>query len=96
MDILTDDPYASWANAGMCRDIATRARAPLGRLAPVLPVPAGGLQVEGVPAALEFYGDDVMLLIGGSLLVEPDRVGERAARFVAAVRAASVAPEPAR
>ena len=80
----------------VCRDIATRARAPLGRLAPVLPVPAGGLQVEGVPAALEFYGDDVMLLIGGSLLVEPDRVGERAARFVAAVRAASVAPEPAR
>ena len=79
-----------------CRDIAARACAPLGRLAPVLPVPAGGLQVEGVPAALEFYGDDVMLLIGGSLLVEPDRVGERAARFVAAVRAASAVPEPAR
>lgn len=76
-----------------CREIAARARAPLGAFTPMLPVPAGGLQVEGVAAALEFYGDDVMLLIGGSLLIEPERVRERAARFVAAVRDASVAPE---
>lgn len=75
-----------------CREIAARARAPLGTLAPALPVPAGGLHVEGVAAALAFYGDDVMLLIGGSLLAEPDRVGERAARFVAAVRGAAAMP----
>ncbi|MFO1314329.1 MAG: RuBisCO large subunit C-terminal-like domain-containing protein [Burkholderiales bacterium] len=74
-----------------CREIAARARAPFHALAPTLPVPAGGLQVEGVASALAFYGHDVMLLIGGSLLIEPDGVRERAARFVAAVRDASAA-----
>jgi ribulose-bisphosphate carboxylase large chain len=34
---------------------------------------------------LDFYGDDVMLLIGGALLEAPDRLVETTAAFVAEV-----------
>jgi ribulose-bisphosphate carboxylase large chain len=45
-------------------------------------VPAGGMTLARVPEMLDFYGPDVMLLIGGSLLAG----GERAAGdFTAAV-----------
>lgn len=74
----------------VCGDIVARCAAPLGHAAPVLPVPAGGVQLDGVDEALAFYGSDVMVLIGGSLLVERDGVRERAERFVAAVRNAPV------
>jgi ribulose-bisphosphate carboxylase large chain len=69
-----------------CRDIVARGHAPLGPHLATMPVPAGGLQLDGIEAALAFYGNDVMLLMGGSLLIEPDEVGPRAERFVAAVR----------
>ena len=48
----------------------------------MLPVPAGGLAVERVPEVVGFYGRDVMLLIGGSLLAAGDRLFERARAFV--------------
>jgi ribulose-bisphosphate carboxylase large chain len=72
-----------------CREIAARTHAPLGAHLATLPVPAGGLQLDGIDAALSFYGSDVMLLMGGSLLIEPDEVGRRAERFVAAVRSSN-------
>ncbi|MHB8312232.1 MAG: RuBisCO large subunit C-terminal-like domain-containing protein [Candidatus Dormibacteria bacterium] len=50
-----------------CRSIAARASAPLGRVAPLLPMPGGGLTVERVPEMVHFYGADVVLLIGGDL-----------------------------
>ena len=42
-----------------------------------------------MPAVLDFYGADTVLLIGGSLLDTPDEVGllSRGRRFVAAVHA---------
>ena len=77
--------------ASACRELAERARAPLGSFAPALPVPAGGLQLDTLDDVIAFYGRDVMLLIGGSLLLDEKRIGERAARFAAAVGAAAPA-----
>jgi ribulose-bisphosphate carboxylase large chain len=51
------------------------------------PVPAGGMSLERVSEILDFYGMDVMLLIGGSLLSTRERITEETARYVEAVRA---------
>jgi ribulose-bisphosphate carboxylase large chain len=51
-----------------------------------MPVPAGGMTLERVPEMLDFYGADVMLLIGGSLLSAGERVATEAAAFVDQVR----------
>jgi ribulose-bisphosphate carboxylase large chain len=69
----------------VCADIAHNARAPWAKVRPALPVPGGGLVVERSREVLRFYGPDVMLLIGGSLLAAGDRLLERAQAFVAAV-----------
>lgn len=68
-----------------CAAIAEAARAPWGHLAPCLPVPAGGMTTDRVGELLDFYGNDVMLLIGGSLLAAGDRLEQEAHRFVATV-----------
>lgn len=68
-----------------CAELARAARAPWEGVRRALPVPAGGMPVERVAEMLEFYGEDVMLLIGGSLLLAGDAVLERSRSFVAAV-----------
>jgi ribulose-bisphosphate carboxylase large chain len=65
-----------------CAAIAAGNRSPWGRLHPALPVPAGGMRLERVEEILEFYGPDTMLLIGGNLLIDHDRVLERTRQFV--------------
>lgn len=69
-----------------CGDIARNALAPWTHLRPALPVPGGGMSVERAREIVAFYGADVMLLIGGSLLGTHEHVQERARMFVAAVR----------
>ena len=75
-------------SASTCRAIADAARAPWHGLAPMLPVPAGGMTVGRVPQMREDFGEDTMLLIGGSLLVAREALAERAREFVAAVEKA--------
>ena len=70
-----------------CRAIAARAREPRAGLRPSVPVPAGGMSRERVPEMLEFYGPDIMLLIGGGLLEARERLTEATAAFVAEVQA---------
>jgi ribulose-bisphosphate carboxylase large chain len=69
-----------------CRDLAEAARAPWGGVTPSVPVPAGGMTVERVPELLDFYGPEVMLLIGGGLLAARERLTEATASFVNQVR----------
>jgi len=69
-----------------CHDIAKAARAPWSHLRPILPVPAGGLTVERVPEVTRFYGNDVMLLIGGALLAAGERLPARTREFTDLVR----------
>ncbi len=68
-----------------CLAIAAAARAPWGGLAPILPVPAGGMTVERVPEMASGYGADTMLLIGGALLAAGEALPARSRDFVAAV-----------
>lgn len=68
-----------------CQAIASNLRAQCHGLQPALPVPAGGMSVDRVPELIAEYGRDVMLLIGGSLLMARERLAERSREFVAAV-----------
>lgn len=69
-----------------CEAIARTARAPWHRLAPTLPVPAGGIDAALVSKVHAVYGDDVMLLVGGSLLAGGDALDQRCRSFVAAAK----------
>ena len=74
-----------------CHALADAARSPWASLKACVPVPAGGMTPERVPEMLQFYGRDVMLLIGGGLLAAGPRMTEEAAKFQNAVASAMVA-----
>ena len=77
-----------------CADLTGRLRAPLGGLRRALPVPAGGMSLARIHEMVEFYGIDVMLLVGGTLYRAGHGLGDRAREFVARVHEAAV-PVPA-
>jgi ribulose-bisphosphate carboxylase large chain len=64
-----------------CRAIADQSRKPVNGIAACVPVPAGGMTTDRVPEMLDFYGPDVMLLIGGGLLAARERLTEATAAF---------------
>jgi ribulose-bisphosphate carboxylase large chain len=68
-----------------CRALARAARDARDGLRPCVPVPAGGMTLDRVPEMLDFYGRDVMLLIGGALLEAREHLAEATAAFVACV-----------
>jgi ribulose-bisphosphate carboxylase large chain len=70
----------------LCHALATTLRAPWLGLAASAPVPAGGMHPERVEELVDFYGRDVMLLIGGALL-EAEDVAAAARSFVDRVAA---------
>jgi len=70
----------------LCRELASAALAEWHGLKPAVPVPAGGMSRERVPEMLDFYGSEVMLLIGGALLDARERLTQETAAFVAEVK----------
>jgi ribulose-bisphosphate carboxylase large chain len=68
-----------------CRSLADLALAPNPHLRTSVPTPAGGMELARVPELLDFFGPDVMLLIGGSLLLAGARIPEEGAAFHRAV-----------
>ncbi len=68
-----------------CRKLAANATGPSPHLRAAVPVPAGGMTTERVPEILDFFGTDVMLLLGGSLLEARERITEATAAFTQAV-----------
>lgn len=68
-------------SAATCAGIAAAARAPLAGHLPAAPIPAGGMTLDRLDEILTFYGPDMMLLIGGSLLASGARLTEESARF---------------
>jgi ribulose-bisphosphate carboxylase large chain len=68
-----------------CRALAETARGDWHALKPALPVPAGGMTTDRVAEMLEFYGPDIMLLIGGALLSARERLTQETRAFVEAV-----------
>jgi ribulose-bisphosphate carboxylase large chain len=55
-------------------------------LTPCVPVPAGGMTRDRVAEMLDFYGTDIMLLIGGALLEAGAELEAATAAFVAEVQ----------
>jgi ribulose-bisphosphate carboxylase large chain len=72
-------------SAETCDALARAARQEWHGLRPGMPVPAGGMTPERVPDILDFYGADIMLLIGGGLLAAREHVTAATAAFVAQV-----------
>ncbi len=50
-----------------CRAIVEGTVVPMGQIKPSFPVPGGGMSLQRLPEMLDFYGREVMLLIGGDL-----------------------------
>lgn len=73
-------------SADTCRQLAHEARAPWDGLRASVPVAAGGMTPERVPEMLDFYGPEVMLLIGGGLLAARERLTEATAAFTSSVQ----------
>jgi ribulose-bisphosphate carboxylase large chain len=61
-----------------CRELARVLRTPHPRVRSSFPVPAGGVRLERVEELFDFYGLDVILLIGGSLYEAGSQLFERA------------------
>jgi len=70
----------------LCRDLARTALGDWHGLKPAVPVPAGGMTINRVTEMLDFYGSEVMLLIGGALLEARERLTDATAAFVAKVQ----------
>jgi ribulose-bisphosphate carboxylase large chain len=70
-----------------CTALAETALKPWKGIKPTVPVPAGGMTADRVPDMLDFYGDAVMLLIGGALLAAGPRLTEETRAFVDSVHA---------
>ena len=75
-----------------CRAIADALRAPHPRARPAFPAPAGGIRVERVGELLDFYGNDCILLIGGSLYQAGDALFDRTRDLVEQVTRAAEEP----
>ncbi len=68
-----------------CRQLADAALKPWGSFPATVPVPAGGMTLDRVAEMLQFYGNDVIVLIGGGLLSAGARITQETAAFVDAV-----------
>ena len=69
-----------------CRRLAAAALQDWHGLRPCVPVPAGGMTRDRVPEMLDFYGVDIMLLIGGALLEAGAQLVEATSAFVTEVQ----------
>ena len=74
-----------------CRSIHASCTDAMAGLAPIFPVPAGGMRLARVRELCDFYGREVMLLIGGDLhaLAPGEDLIQRCRRFVALAGAGS-------
>jgi ribulose-bisphosphate carboxylase large chain len=69
-----------------CLALADALRQPWGHMPASAPTPAGGMTVPRAPEMLDFYGPDVILLIGGALLLAPpEKLADEAAVFARVV-----------
>jgi len=75
-------------STGECIQIADACRDAGGPGRAILPSPGGGMSVERAADMAAMYGDDVVYLLGGSLLRHGDRIGEGIAAMRAALDAA--------
>ncbi len=71
-----------------CKSIADACRAADGIGKPMFPSPGGGMSKDRAGDMVSMYGDDVVYLLGGSLLRYGDKIGEGIKDMRAALEAA--------
>jgi ribulose-bisphosphate carboxylase large chain len=71
-----------------CRDLVAGCTADMGHMRPIFPVPAGGMSLDRAPELRRFYGQDVILLIGGDLHRHGPDLVANCRKFAALVEAA--------
>ena len=76
-------------SAADCARIATACRSPDGPGQPMLPSPGGGMSVARAADMQAMYGQDVVYLLGGSLLKDPPRIDAAVAEMRAALEASA-------
>jgi ribulose-bisphosphate carboxylase large chain len=64
-----------------CREVADGTQAPLGGLRSIFPAPGGGMSLQRIPELLEFYGNEVILLVGGDLLRNHAEIEKNCERY---------------
>jgi ribulose-bisphosphate carboxylase large chain len=74
--------------AEQCRQIIAGCAVEMGAIRSIFPVPAGGMTMQRVPELCEFYGQDVILLIGGDLHRHGPDLAENCRRFARLVEGA--------
>lgn len=62
----------------ICRDL----RAPLGKLRPAIPTPAGGMRWDNIPDMAEQFGEDSIYLIGSALISHSQNLQEGTREFL--------------
>jgi ribulose-bisphosphate carboxylase large chain len=65
----------------VCQKLAETLREPWGNYRSAFPIASGGMTVERAPELVNFFGNDVILLIGGSLLQAGDKLLEKTREF---------------
>lgn len=70
-----------------CLSIAQALTDNLRHLKRSFPTPAGGMDLENIPEIVSFYGNDIILLIGGSLYSRSDDLEDNARYFCEKVKA---------
>ncbi|MDQ7823786.1 MAG: RuBisCO large subunit C-terminal-like domain-containing protein [Candidatus Eremiobacteraeota bacterium] len=69
-----------------CLSINKALSEPLFGIKEALPVPAGGMSLENIPALRGFYGDEVVFLVGSSLFLRRASLRENASYFLSLVK----------
>ena len=65
-----------------CKSLQRGASREMGAFPPIFPSPGGGMTLERVAAMNEAYGEDLMLLIGGSLMGHSPDLAANAKHFM--------------
>ncbi len=65
-----------------CRDLVDATATHMGDLKSIFPVPAGGMGLDSVKDMLSFYGNDIILLIGGDLHRHGPSLKENCRKFL--------------
>jgi ribulose-bisphosphate carboxylase large chain len=68
--------------AADCRDLVEGTGCDMGPINPIFPVPAGGMRLERVGEMVDFYGPEVILLIGGDLHRHGPDLSENCRKFL--------------
>ncbi len=68
-------------NQAECRQIVEGTTAEMGHLKPIFPTPGGGISIKAIPALAEFYGSEVIFLMGGGLFTSGEDLAANCRHF---------------